>query len=234
MNEDFRTEQGYKEAAYGDSLGRYTAKTFGWMFIGLLITFGVAIGMYMTDGLYYVSRVPGWYYILFIAEIGIVVYLSARINQMTVGMARTMFFLYAAVNGIVFSVYFLVFDVVSLWMAFAITAAFFGFMALIGYFVNINLYEMIPFMMAAMILLEGFWLLFIDLSAYETVVCAIGIFIFLIVTAYDAKKIQAFYSYYGNVPEMATKSSIFAALQLYLDFINLFVYLLRFVGRRRR
>ena len=76
----------------------------------------------MTDGLYYVSRVPGWYYILFIAEIGIVVYLSARINQMTVGMARTMFFLYAAVNGIVFSVYFLVFDVVSLWMAFAITA----------------------------------------------------------------------------------------------------------------
>ena len=153
MNEDFRMEQGYKEAAYGDSLGRYTAKTFGWMFIGLLITFGVAIGMYMTDGLYYVSRVPGWYYILFIAEIGIVVYLSA---------------------------------------------------------------------------------MFIDLSAYETVVCAIGIFIFLIVTAYDAKKIQAFYSYYGNVPEMATKSSIFAALQLYLDFINLFVYLLRFVGRRRR
>ena len=130
MNEDFRMEQGYKEAAYGDSLGRYTAKTFGWMFIGLLITFGVAIGMYMTDGLYYVSRVPGWYYILFIAEIGIVVYLSARINQMTVGMARTMFFLYAAVNGIVFSVYFLVFDVVSLWMAFAITAAFFGVMAL--------------------------------------------------------------------------------------------------------
>ena len=216
MNEDFRMEQGYKEAAYGDSLGRYTAKTFGWMFIGLLITFGVAIGMYMTDGLYYVSRVPGWYYILFIAEIGIVVYLSARINQMTVGMARTMFFLYAAVNGIVFSVYFLVFDVVSLWMAFAITAAFFGVMALI--------------------FLAGFWLLsmFINLSAYETVVCAIGIFIFLIVTAYDAKKIQAFYSYYGNVPEMATKSSIFAALQLYLDFINLFVYLLRFVGRRRR
>ena len=78
MNEDFRMEQGYKEAAYGDSLGRYTAKTFGWMFIGLLITFGVAIGMYMTDGLYYVSRVPGWYYILFIAEIGIVVLLHFR------------------------------------------------------------------------------------------------------------------------------------------------------------
>ncbi|MFR4928408.1 MAG: Bax inhibitor-1/YccA family protein [Clostridium sp.] len=143
---------------------------------------------------------------------------------------------YAAVNSIVFSDYFLVFDVVSLWMAFAITAAFFGVMALIGYFGNINFSALRPFMMAGLIFLAGFWLLsmFINLSAYETVVCAIGIFIFLIVTAYDAKKIQAFYSYYGNVPEMATKSSIFAALQLYLDFINLFVYLLRFVGRRRR
>ena len=106
MNEDFRMEQGYKEAAYGDSLGRYTAKTFGWMFIGLLITFGVTIGMYMTDGLYYVSRVPGWYYILFIAEITS----GNKDDQPDDSMARTMFFLYAAVNGIVFSVYFLVFD----------------------------------------------------------------------------------------------------------------------------
>lgn len=86
----------------------------------------------------------------------------------------------------------------------------FGVMALIGYFGNINFSALRPFMMAGLIFLAGFWLLsmFINLSAYETVVCAIGIFIFLIVTAYDAKKIQAFYSYYGNVPEMATKSSI--------------------------
>ena len=142
-------------------------------------------------------------------------------------------FLYAAVNGIVFSVYF-IFDVVSLWMAFAITAAFFGVMALIGYFGNINFSALRPFYDGRTDLFSRFLavVMFINLSAYETVVCAIGIFIFLIVTAYDAKKIQAFYSYYGNVPEMATKSSIFAALQLYLDFINLFVYLLRFVGRR--
>ena len=173
-----------------------------------------SIGMYMTNGLYYVSQVPGWYYILFIAEIGIVIYLSARIDQMTVGTARAMFFLYAAVNGIVFSMYFLIFNVLSLWMAFAITAAFFGIMALIGYFGNINFSALRPFMMAGLIFLAGFWLLamFIDLSAYETVVCAIGIFIFLIVTAYDAKKIQAFYSYYGNVPEMAAKSFYFCSI----------------------
>ena len=146
-----------------------------------------------------------------------------------------MFFLYAAVNGIVFSVYFLIFDVLSLWMAFAITAAFFGIMALIGYFGNINFSALRPFMMAGLIFLAGFWLLamFIDLSAYETVVCAIGIFIFLIVTAYDAKKIQAFYSYYGNVRKWLQNLLFFAALQLYLDFINLFVYLLRFVGRKK-
>ena len=196
---------------------------------------GVAIGMYMTDGLYYVSRVPGWYYILFIAEIGIVVYLSARINQMTVGMARTMFFLYAAVNGIVFSVYFLVFDVVSLWMAFAITAAFFGVMALIGYFGNINFSALRPFMMAGLIFLAGFWLLsmFINLSAYETVVCAIGIFIFLIVTAYDAKKIQAFLQLLWKMFRKWLQNLLF--LQHYSCILILstcFVYLLRFCRKK--
>ena len=205
------------------------------MFIGLLITFGVAIGMYMTNGLYYVSQVPGWYYILFIAEIGIVIYLSARIDQMTVGTARAMFFLYAAVNGIVFSMYFLIFNVLSLWMAFAITAAFFGIMALIGYFGNINFSALRPFMTGGLIFLFVFWLLamFIDLSAFETMVCGVGIFLFLIITAYDAKKIQAYYAYYGQNSEMAAKASVFSALQLYLDFINLFIYILRFVGNRK-
>lgn len=223
-------------SAYGESLGRYTAKTFGWMFAGLLFTFAISVALSVSGGILYLLYIPALPYILLIAELGVVFYLSARIEKMSVGTARAMFFVYAALNGVVFSVYFLIFHVTVLMGVFFITALFFGIMALIGYFGNINFSALRPFMMAGLIFLAGFWLLsmFINLSAYETVVCAIGIFIFLIVTAYDAKKIQAFYSYYGNVPEMATKSSIFAALQLYLDFINLFVYLLRFVGRRRR
>ena len=90
-------------------------------------------------------------------------------------------------------------------------------------------------MLGGLIFLAFYWIfaMFIDLSAFETVVSTIGIFLFLVYTAYDTKKIQAHHAYYGQMPEMAAKASIFSALQLYLDFINLFVYLLRILGRRK-
>ena len=219
----------------GESLGHYTAKTFGWMFAGLLITLIVAISMYVTGAFIYVIRIPAWNFLLLAAELILVISLSARLEKMSVTAAKSMFFLYSAVNGIVFSLYFLMFDLLSLWIAFGITAMFFGVMALIGYFGNINFSALRPFMTGGLIFLFVFWLLamFIDLSAFETMVCGVGIFLFLIITAYDAKKIQAYYAYYGQNSEMAAKASVFSALQLYLDFINLFIYILRFVGNRK-
>ena len=71
------------------------------------------------------------------------------------------------------------------------------------------------------------------LAAMDRAVCLIGIVVFLGYTAYDTQRIQAFYSYYSGYPDMLEKASIFSALQLYLDFINLFLYLLRFMGRRK-
>ena len=234
MNDEFRMEQRTVNQA-GESLGRYTAKIFGWMFAGLLITLIVAISMYVTGAFIYVIRIPAWNFLLLAAELILVISLSARLEKMSVTAAKSMFFLYSAVNGIVFSLYFLMFDLLSLWIAFGITAMFFGVMALIGYFGNINFSALRPFMTGGLIFLFVFWLLamFIDLSAFETMVCGVGIFLFLIITAYDAKKIQAYYAYYGQNSEMAAKASVFSALQLYLDFINLFIYILRFVGNRK-
>lgn len=205
------------------------------MFVGLLITLIVAISMYVTGAFIYVIRIPAWNFLLLAAELILVISLSARLEKMSVTAAKSMFFLYSAVNGIVFSLYFLMFDLLSLWIAFGITAMFFGVMALIGYFGNINFSALRPFMTGGLIFLFVFWLLamFIDLSAFETMVCGVGIFLFLIITAYDAKKIQAYYAYYGQNSEMAAKASVFSALQLYLDFINLFIYILRFVGNRK-
>ena len=203
--------------------------------MGLLITLIVAISMYVTGAFIYVIRIPAWNFLLLAAELILVISLSARLEKMSVTAAKSMFFLYSAVNGIVFSLYFLMFDLLSLWIAFGITAMFFGVMALIGYFGNINFSALRPFMTGGLIFLFVFWLLamFIDLSAFETMVCGVGIFLFLIITAYDAKKIQAYYAYYGQNSEMAAKASVFSALQLYLDFINLFIYILRFVGNRK-
>ena len=166
MNDEFRMEQRTVNQA-GESLGRYTAKTFGWMFAGLLITLIVAISMYVTGAFIYVIRIPAWNFLLLAAELILVISLSARLEKMSVTAAKSMFFLYSAVNGIVFSMYFLMFDLLSLWLAFGITAMFFGVMALIGYFGNINFSALRPFMTGGLIFLFVFWLLamFIDLSA---------------------------------------------------------------------
>ena len=234
MNENMMNRS-YEVQVEGDSLGRYTAKTFGWMFAGLLVTFIVAVGFAMTGTIFYVYSFRYWPLALLAAELGVVIYLSARIEKMSVGMARSMFFLYAVLNGLVFCAYLIIFDLTILWMVFGITSVFFGIMALIGWFGNINFAKLRPFMVGGLIFLVFYWLLamFIDLSAFETGVSMFGIFLFLIFTAYDTKKIQAYYEYYGQVPEMAAKASIFSALQLYLDFINLFIYLLRVLGRRK-
>lgn len=234
MNDEMMNRS-YGVQAEGESLGHYTAKTFGWMFAGLLVTFAVAVGAYATGVIFYVGAIPYWNFVLLAAELGVVIFLSARIEKMSVAMARSMFFLYAILNGIVFCAYLLMFELTTLWAVFGITSVFFGIMALIGWFGNINFAKIRPFMMGGLIFLVVYWVLsmFINLSAFDTVISMLGIFLFLVFTAYDTKKIQAYHAYYGRNPEMAAKASIFAALQLYLDFINLFLYLLRILGRRK-
>ena len=101
-----------------ESVGRYTAKTFGWMFAGLMLTFLVAYAGYVTGAVLYVFAVPYLYLILGIAEILVVIFLSARIQKMSVATARVLFFTYALLNGIVFSAYFLLYSMTSLILVF--------------------------------------------------------------------------------------------------------------------
>lgn len=235
MNDE-RMNQPYSQAGtYTETLGHYTAKTFAWMFAGLLLTFVVAVGIESTGLVYTLYDIPYWPYLLLFAELGVVVYMSARINKIGVGVARSLFFVYAALNGVVFSAYLIIFDLTILWTVFLVTSLFFGVMALIGYFSRVNFSGIKPFMTAGLLFLCGFWILgiFINLEAFEMIACTVGIFIFLLYTAYDTKKIKAYYEHYGSIPEMAAKASIFSALQLYLDFINLFLYILRILGRKR-
>lgn len=235
---DNNTQQQFYSQTYdypAESLGRYTAKTFGWMFAGLLITFLVAFFGYFTGTIIYVVTMPSAFLILAGVELVVVFYLSARITKMSVFTARALFFLYAVLNGVVFSAYFLMFRMLDLILVFAATSVFFGIMAVLGLVTNADFSKIRPFLTAGLIFLIAFWLLsmFINLSQFETVVCTIGIFIFLVFTAYDTQKIRALHSYYSGNPEMAAKASIFSALQLYLDFINLFLYLIRILGRRK-
>ena len=115
MNEEMMNQSYSQAGAYSESLGRYTAKTFGWMFAGLLVTFAVAVGGVFTGAIFLLNYVPAWPYVLLFAELGVVLFLSARISKMSVVTARVLFFVYAILNGIVFSAYFYVYDLMILW-----------------------------------------------------------------------------------------------------------------------
>lgn len=224
---------GYSQAQEAEPLHRYTAKTFAWMFAGLAVTFLVAIsGPFYYQFLFSVPAIP---FVLLFAELGVVLFLSARIEKLSVGAARTLFFAYSALNGIVFSTYFLIYDMSSLLIAFASTGLFFGIMAVVGYTTHADFSKVRNLLMGGLVFLAVFWIasLFINLSQFEMIACTIGLFVFLVFTAYDTQKIKAYHQVYSGQPDMAAKASIFSALQLYLDFINLFIYLLRILGRRK-
>ncbi|HIQ75688.1 MAG TPA: Bax inhibitor-1/YccA family protein [Candidatus Cottocaccamicrobium excrementipullorum] len=237
MNENWMNQAYPKETSYSApsiSLNAYTAKTFGWMFAGLMTTFAVAVSGYMTGWITYVTYVPYWYFLLLIAEVATVAFLSARVRSMSVNTARGLFFLYSALNGVVFSLYFLMFDLASMVLVFGATALFFGVMAVMGRLMNLDFSRIRPFMTGGLIFLVVFWLLamFINLSQFELIACTLGIFLFLGFTAYDTHKIKEFYAVYSQDEQMLNKASIISALELYLDFINLFVYLLQVLGKK--
>ncbi len=218
-----------------EPLNRYTAKTFGWMFAGLLVTFLVAMTAYMTGLVWYVFAIPYAVLVLGIAEVAVVLYMSARINKVSVGTARALFLTYSVLNGVVFSAYFLIYALPSMVFIFGATALFFGIMAAVGYTTRADLSNLRNFLLGGLVFLLVFWVaaMFINLERFEIVACTVGIFIFLVFTAYDTQKIRAYHQVYAQDPQMARKASIFSALQLYLDFINLFIYLLRVLGRRK-
>lgn len=218
------------------TLNQYMVRTFGWMFVGLMVTFVLAAALAMTETVYYLFAIPYIHYILLIAEVAVVMIMSTNIQNRSVGTTRTMFVIYSLLNGIVFSFYFAVFDVVNLIFIFALTALFFGAFALYGRVTKTDLSRLGPLLIGGLIFLviASLLSLFIDFSAAERVICMVGIVIFLCFTAYDTQKIKANYEYFYGDEAMLQKASIFSALQLYLDFINLFLYLLRFMGRGQK
>lgn len=232
----YEFDRGYA-SSQGDTLGQYTAKTFLWMMLGLLVTFGVAAFGYITDLTWVMYRdIPALNLILLAATLIISVTMVHRIEKMSVGAAIALFVVFSALFGITLSVYMYVFRMTSFIMIFLLTAVYFGALAAYGYVTKRDLSGIRPILFSGLIFLIIFGVLsmFIPgLQMFDRIVCLIGIATFLGYTAYDTQRIRAFYNYYAASPEMLAKASIFSALQLYLDFLNLFLYLLRFLGSKR-
>ena len=230
-----------KNTAYaGDriSLSKYTALTYLWMAAGLLLTFAVSFGVYRSGLMY--SIITGGLAIpviigVSVVELALVFILAGRINKMSVGAARVMFFVYAAVNGFTLSVYFLRFDVMILVYAFAATAVLFALMAGASLIFKLQLDRIFPILVFGLITLIIFGVvgMFLNLGWLNIAICYLGIAVFMGLTAYDTAKIRVLYeTYSGRDATMLQKASIYSALQLYLDFINLLLYILRLFGSK--
>ena len=214
-----------------ESISSYTAKTFGWMFLGLMTTFAASLAIYFTGAIWYLynSILP---YVLLIAEIGIVVYLSARLHKISIGMARGLFFVYAVLNAVTFSSIFALYSVWSLVFVFGMTALYFGVMAIYGMVTKADLSRIRPVLLFGLIVLLILAVLSLFIPELETGMCLIGVVIFVAFTAYDTQMIRRNYMQFQGNPELLQKALIISALELYLDFINLFLYLLRLFGKR--
>lgn len=214
-----------------DSISSYTAKTFGWMFLGLMTTFVASLAIYFTGAIYYLYNgiLP---YVLLIAELGVVIYLSAHLHKMSIGMARGLFFVYALLNAVTFSSIFAIYSVSSLVFVFGMTALYFGVMALYGMVTKTDLSRIRPVLLFGLITLLVLALLSVFIPGMETGMCLIGVVIFVAFTAYDTQMIRRNYMAFQSSPELLQKASVISALQLYLDFINLFLYLIRLFGKR--
>ncbi len=214
------------------SLKTYAAKTFGFMFLGLICTFAVMIGTYKTGLVTMFLSIPAMA-ILAALELITVFYLSARIGKLSVSASKVLFFIYAILNGLTFATYFLYFEVSVLVLAFGVTALYFGVMAAVGYFTSVDLSRIQPILISGLIFMIvcNFLGMFFGFGGMERLFCFVGVAIFLGFTAYDTQKIKALYEAYSQDENMLKRASIISALQLYLDFVNLFFYILRLFSR---
>ena len=225
-------DRGYAEPSMNAS--DYMTRTYRWMASGLLITFAMA---YITATTPLIYLVDSLYLVLTIAELALVFVLSSRVQNMSVDAARATFFGYALLNGMVLSYYFIAFSVGTLVMAFLATAVYFGLMAVYGTTTHKDLTGWGPRLMmglVALIVTSLIGMLFGFGFGSSVLYCGIGLVLFMLLTAYDTQKLQQMYAYYAGDPELAEKASIYGALTLYLDFINIFLYVVRLLGNNRR
>ena len=172
-------------------------------------------------------------WVVMLAPLGMVFYLSARVNSMTVSGAQTAFWVFAGLMGLSLSSIFLVFTGESIVRTFFVTAASFGALSLWGYTTKRDLTGMGTFLIMGVfgLIIAMIVNIFLQSSALQFAISAIGVLVFAGLTAYDTQKIKEMY-FEGDDVLVSGRKAIMGALTLYLDFINLFTFLLHFLGNR--
>ena len=230
------------EAEIDQGLRAYMLKVYNLMALGLAITglaawgaFNAAVtptGELTAFGQLIYASAFRWVVIL--APLAMVFFLSFRVHKMSVGAAQATFWAYAALVGLSLSTIFLIYTGTSIVRTFFITAASFGALSLYGYTTRRDLSAMGSFLIMGLfgLIIAMLVNIFLQSSALQFAISAIGVLIFAGLTAYDTQKIKEMY-FEGDDVLVAGRKAIMGALTLYLDFINLFMFLLQFLGQNR-
>lgn len=210
-------------------------KVFMWMTLGLALTGSIA--MYIASNEVIInSLVGGPMFVLFLVQLGLVFWLSARVMKMDPVTAILVFLGYSALMGLTLAPIFLIYTSASIGMTFIVTSGTFGVMATVGMVTKRDLTKMGSLLFMALIglIIASVVNMFLGSGLMDLVISVAGVLIFVGLTAYDAQKIKEMSFQVQHADgDVQTRVAILGALTLYLDFINLFLFLLRFLGDRR-
>ncbi|HEX3861416.1 MAG TPA: Bax inhibitor-1/YccA family protein [Stellaceae bacterium] len=214
-------------------LREYMLRIYNYMASGLALT-GIVAYVFAESGLYMsVARTP-LIWLIMLAPLGLVMWLSYGINRMQASTAQALFWLYSALMGLSLASIFIVFTGTSIARVFFITAGTFGAMSLYGYTTQRDLAQYGSFLMMGLfgIIIASLVNIFVGSTALQFAISVIGVLVFTGLTAYDTQQIKEMYWAYDD-GQMAGKKAVMGALRLYLDFINLFMMLMQLMGTRR-
>ncbi len=227
---------GYESSANAATIARFFNAVYGWMAAGLALT-GV-IAWWVSSNPNIVSQyISGPMVIgLFIAQIVLVIAVSGAVNRIGPAAATALFLLYAGLNGLTLSVIFWIYAGSTIAGAFVASAATFGAMSLYGFVTRRDLTQFgsLLFMGLIGLIIASVVSIFWHSTALVVIINYVGVFLFLGLTAYDTQRLRAIAVQTSGNARMAERYAIVGALTLYLDFINLFMFLLRIMGDRRR
>lgn len=207
------------------------SNVFLWMFVGLLVTFLTGYFISTNERMLLTVFSTGIYIIFAIVELILVIVLSARIRKLKPTTCKVMFLLYSFVSGLTFSSIFITYKMVSIIYVFLIAALLFGVFALIGYKTKVDLTKFGTYLFMGLLatIIVSIINIFVGNQTLDLIISVVIILIFIGVTAYDIQKIKHMSN--SSIPE--ENLAIYGALELYLDFINIFLNLLRLFGDDR-
>ncbi|MEI6581513.1 MAG: Bax inhibitor-1/YccA family protein [bacterium] len=213
----------------GGTFSDYLSGIFAWMFAGLSAS-GI-VGYLIAnsgDSIKVLFLNPVSFFVLIIAQFGLVIFLSARITKLSANAARALFMAYAVSVGVTLSTIFLVYTSSSIMRVFFITGSMFLVMAIVGFLTKVDLSKFGALLIMGLvgIIIASVVNIFLGSDSLQMIVSYLGVGIFLGLTAYDVQKIKKLYAEFGSAGNLA----ILGALSLYLDFLNLFLFLLRIFG----